>query len=198
MTCCFGCWKLATAIVVIIAAIVYKIYKKISSNLPRPNIDLCEYWGPGHNNDYTENTEITSFKVSYSKDVIDRLRRRLDDAGPFAEPIEGSAFEYGFHSKRLEEILKYWQNDYIPKWQERQDFLNKFDQFKTEIQGLNMHYIHVKPSVKKDTKVFPLLLLHGWPGINSSIKLSASRKSIPIKMLKLQVQFVSFTKSFHY
>ena len=46
----------------------------------------------------------------------------------------------------------------MPKWTERQGYLNKFEQFKTQIQGLNIHYIHAKPKVNKDTKVFPLLV----------------------------------------
>lgn len=62
------------------------------------------------------------------------------------------------------EIISFWKDGYLPRWNDRQDYLNSFTQFKTQIQGLNIHFIHVKPKVNKDTKVFPLLLLHGWPG----------------------------------
>jgi len=161
---CGGCWKLATAVVVVIAALIYRIYQKLSRNHPIPNLDLNEFWGKGSKSDHKESTAITPFKISYSTETIDLLKRRLEDAGPFADPLEGVAFEYGFNSKRLVEILNYWKKDYIPKWQERQDFLNQFSHFKTQIQGLDIHYIHVKPKVTKDTKVFPLLLMHGWPG----------------------------------
>lgn len=94
--------------------------------------------------------------------MISKLKSRLEDAGPFTEPLEGVAFEYGFNSNQLVKILNFWKGSYLPKWSERQSFLNQFPQFKTQIQGLNIHYLHVKPKVDKNTKVFPLLLLHGW------------------------------------
>lgn len=90
--------------------------------------------------------------------MIKKLKTRLDDAGPFTEPLEDVAFEYGFNSKRLQEVLDYWKNSYLPKWTERQEFLNQFPQFKTQIQGLNIHFLHIKPKVKEGTKVFPLLV----------------------------------------
>ena len=96
--------------------------------------------------------------------MIKKLKFRLDDADPFIEPLEGTAFEYGFNTKRLQEVVEYWKTSYIPKWTERLTFLNQFPHFKTQIQGLDIHFIHVKPKTNKDTKVFPLLLLHGWPG----------------------------------
>lgn len=90
--------------------------------------------------------------------MISKLKSRLEDAAPFTEPLEGVAFEYGFNTNKLKEVVDYWKNTYIPKWPERQEFLNQFSHFKTQIQGLDIHYIHVKPKVKKDTKVFTLLV----------------------------------------
>lgn len=90
--------------------------------------------------------------------MIDKLKARLEDAGPFTDPLEEVAFEYGFNSKRLQEIISYWKNSYIPKWTERQEYLNQFNHFKTQIQGLNIHFIHAKPKVKEGTKVFTLLV----------------------------------------
>lgn len=58
--------------------------------------------------------------------------------------------------------MDYWANKY--DWQAREKYLNQFPQFKTYIQGLNVHFIHVKPTVPAGTPVLPLLLLHGWPG----------------------------------
>lgn len=98
--------------------------------------------------------------------VIEKLKTRLNDAGPFTEPLEDVAFEYGYNSKQLDKFIKYWRDTYLTSWQEHQDFLNKFPQFTAQVQGLNIHYIHVKPTLKanENVKVFPLLLLHGWPG----------------------------------
>lgn len=90
--------------------------------------------------------------------TISKLSHRLEDAAPFTDPLEDVAFEYGFNSKRLQEIITYWKKTYLPKWSQRQTFLNQYPQFKTQIQGLDIHFLHVKPKVKKDTKVFPLLV----------------------------------------
>lgn len=77
--------------------------------------------------------------------------------------MEEINFEYGFNTDTLKKVIKYWRNDY--KWTERQVFLNQFPQFKTNIQGLDIHYIHVKPKLTSEIKkTVPLMLLHGWPG----------------------------------
>lgn len=77
-------------------------------------------------------------------------------------PLEGVQQQYGFNTNALKPILKYWELEY--DWQAREKFLNQFPQFKTNIQGLNIHFIHVKPEVPQGIQVLPLLLLHGWPG----------------------------------
>lgn len=138
-------------------------YNQIAKNLPAPDIDFNEFWGPSALEKAPQDKSIRSFKISFPDNKIEKLKKKLEDAGPFAEPLEGIAFQYGFNSNKLTEILKYWKNDYLPKWSEREKFLNQFPQFKTKIQGLDIHYIHAKPSVEKDVKVFPILLLHGWP-----------------------------------
>ena len=67
--------------------------------------------------------------------VIKRLTDRINNAQPFTPPLEDTAFEYGFNSNRLQEILNYWKGQYLPKWSERETFLNQFPQFKTQVQG---------------------------------------------------------------
>lgn len=73
--------------------------------------------------------------------------------------------QYGFNTDTLKKISTFWYEEY--KWRDRETFLNKFPQFKTKIQGLDLHFIHVKPNIADSTTVkrtLPLLLLHGWPG----------------------------------
>ncbi|VVC93887.1 unnamed protein product [Leptidea sinapis] len=77
--------------------------------------------------------------------------------------LEESA-EYGINSDALGQLFAHWQFQY--KYPKRVKYLNKFDHFKTTIQGLDIHFVHVKPTAE-NVKVIPLLLLHGWP---SSIK----------------------------
>lgn len=46
---------------------------------------------------------------------------------------------------------------------EREEFMNQYPQYKVNIQGLNIHFIHIKPVNASDLIVLPMLLLHGWP-----------------------------------
>ncbi|KRT86367.1 hydrolase, partial [Oryctes borbonicus] len=66
------------------------------------------------------------------------------------------------NSKLLTEVIEFWKTKY--DWRQRETFLNQFPQYKTNIQGLDIHFIHVKPSNANGLKVIPLLLIHGWPG----------------------------------
>lgn len=60
---------------------------------------------------------------------------RLEDSEITTDSLEMTAFEYGFNSQQLRELLKYWKDDYLSKWNEREAFLNQFPQFITQIQG---------------------------------------------------------------
>lgn len=150
--------------VTLLLAAGFKQYKDATKPVPVPPLDLKEYWGPGDVKQYKEDTTVKPFKISYPPEVIEKLKSKLNDTPNFAKPLEGVAFEYGFNTNRLQDILKYWKTSYLDKWNEREAFLNQFPQFKTQIQGLNIHFIHVKPKVPAGTKVLPLVLLHGWPG----------------------------------
>lgn len=62
----------------------------------------------------------------------------------------------------LKTIIDFWKSKY--NWKKQEEFLNQYSHFKTNIQGLDIHYIHIKPTRNHGLKVIPLLLLHGWPG----------------------------------
>lgn len=93
--------------------------------------------------------------------MISDLKQRLKSKRRLTKPLEGIQSEYGMNTDYLEKILNYWANEY--DFKKRAELLNKFPHFKTKIQGLDLHYIHVKPKVNKDVQVLPLLMLHGWP-----------------------------------
>ena len=57
------------------------------------------------------------------------------------------------------ELADYWHNGY--DWRTREAALNRFDQFTTEIDGLDIHFIHQR---SPRTDAFPLIITHGWPG----------------------------------
>ncbi|XP_034174046.1 juvenile hormone epoxide hydrolase 1 [Osmia lignaria lignaria] len=125
--------------------------------LPEPN------WGP--KKAAKASTEIRPFKIDVPKSVQEDLKNRLENRKTYVEPLEDAAWTYGISTKYLNTVLDYWKNKY--NWTERQALLNKYPQFKTIIQGLDIHFYHVKPTnlpKDKNLKVLPLLLLHGWPG----------------------------------
>ncbi|XP_017775148.1 PREDICTED: juvenile hormone epoxide hydrolase 1-like [Nicrophorus vespilloides] len=144
----------------LIVAIVYGGIKfnRLFQNAPVPNLDE-PYWGPG--SPKADSRAVVPFKIDVDDEVLIDLKNRLANHRKITQSLEGANQDYGIHSNHLEEILNYWEKDY--KWKEREVILNKFPQFKTEIQGLKIHYIHVKPA-DKNVKTLPLLILHGWPG----------------------------------
>lgn len=161
--------KLCTQITLVVFAIAigvgYMKYKSVTSPLPIPKFDANAYWGPGKKESYKEDKSIKPFKIDYPEKVINEISERIKNA-VLPSPLEGVGFDYGVNSKRFSEFLNYWESNYLPRWKsEREPFLNSFEQYTTQIQGLNIHYIHVKPNKNAaNKKVVPLLLLHGWPG----------------------------------
>ncbi|KAI5735163.1 hypothetical protein M8J77_015063 [Diaphorina citri] len=94
--------------------------------------------------------------------VLNDLKTRIRSTNTLTPPLEGVGFEYGFNSDYLKVVLDYWANNY--NWRKFEAAFNKFPQFKTQISGLNIHFIRVTPKVPATIKVYPLLILHGWPG----------------------------------
>ncbi|XP_014484117.1 PREDICTED: uncharacterized protein LOC106749308 [Dinoponera quadriceps] len=152
-------WKTTTVILVLAIGITQLFLSNTVVDVP----DLPEtFWGPEKNKGASK--EIRPFVINVPKSVIDDLNQRLENAREFVEPLEDAAWTYGVSSTYLKDVVQYWRTKY--NWTERQALLNKYPQYVTNIQGLNIHFYHVKPQLPKDRKlkVLPLLLLHGWPG----------------------------------
>ncbi|KAJ2947087.1 hypothetical protein O0L34_g16432 [Tuta absoluta] len=124
-------------------------------------LDLNEWWGPKTLIGY-EDTSVRPAQIHFDDEMIKDLQDRLRKHVPFQPPLEDSAFTYGFNSDSIEYWLNYWAEKY--PFKEREAYLNQFPQFKTNIQGLDIHFIRAKPQVPNSKEVIPLLLLHGWPG----------------------------------
>jgi Epoxide hydrolase N terminus len=60
----------------------------------------------------------------------------------------------------LQELARYWQTDY--DWRKAEAKLNALPQFTTEVDGLDIHFIHVK---SPHEEALPLIITHGWPGL---------------------------------
>ncbi|KAF5292135.1 hypothetical protein FQA39_LY14090 [Lamprigera yunnana] len=141
--------------------IVYAAIKmnNIFETPPVPNFEQ-EYWGPGAPS--KDDASIRPFKINVPEQVLTVLKSKLNQPISLTPPLEGIQQQYGMNTNLLKKIVEFWKTKY--NWREREQYLNKYQQFQTRIQGLNIHFLHVKPTQSKGKKVLPLLLLHGWPG----------------------------------
>ena len=100
---------------------------------------------------------VVPFKIHVSDAVLIDLKQRLSRAR-LADDIPDAGWDYGTNGAYLKQLVDYWRDKYDWRAQERR--LNQFDQFVTNIDGLNIHFIHQR---SKNPNAMPLLLLNGWP-----------------------------------
>ncbi|WP_424528847.1 epoxide hydrolase family protein [Sphaerisporangium viridialbum] len=101
---------------------------------------------------------IHPFRIEIPQAEVDDLRDRLARTRWSGE-IPGTGWSRGVPVEYLKGLADYWADKY--DWREAEARLNEFPQFTTEIDGQNIHFVHVR-SVRADAT--PLLLLHDWPG----------------------------------
>jgi pimeloyl-ACP methyl ester carboxylesterase len=103
-------------------------------------------------------TEIRPFHVEISEDQIDDLRRRIAATRwPSKELVDDRS--QGIQLATLKALADYWTTDYdFGRIVER---LNALPQFTTEIDGVEIHFIHVR---SRHEDALPLIMTHGWPG----------------------------------
>jgi pimeloyl-ACP methyl ester carboxylesterase len=103
-------------------------------------------------------TEIRPFHIEIPEAQIDDLRRRIGQTRwPSKELVADRS--QGVQLATLRALARYWETDY--DWRKAEAKLNALPQFKTEIDGVEMHFIHVK---SKHENALPLIMTHGWPG----------------------------------
>jgi len=101
---------------------------------------------------------IVPFTIQIPDEVLSDLKQRLARAR-FPDEVEGADWRYGTNLAYLKQLVAYWRDRY--DWRAQERALNQFEQFKTNIDGLNVHFIWRK---SKERNAFPLLITHGWPG----------------------------------
>ncbi|MCD6015134.1 MAG: multidrug transporter [Solirubrobacterales bacterium] len=105
-----------------------------------------------------EATEIRPFQVEVPKEDLDDLRHRIAATRwPSRELVDDRS--QGVQLATTKALADYWANEY--DWRECEARLNALPQFKTEIDGVDIHFIHVQ-SPHEDA--LPLIMTHGWPG----------------------------------
>ena len=103
-------------------------------------------------------TEIRPFQVDMPGEAIADLRRRVAaTCWPSKELVDDTS--QGVQLAMLQELARYWAADY--DWRKCEAELNALPQFTTEIDGLGIHFIHVK---SRHENALPLIITHGWPG----------------------------------
>lgn len=98
------------------------------------------------------------FKIQISDKDIEYLNQRLANAR-WTTPTTQSGWEKGVPVDYLRNVADYWLNKF--DWKKQEAALNQYPQFMVEIEGQNIHYLHVKSPREN---AVPLMLIHGWPG----------------------------------
>jgi epoxide hydrolase len=98
------------------------------------------------------------FRISVDDKALEDLKSRLRHTRwPEAELVDD--WSQGAPLTWVREICRYWLNEY--DWRAREARLNRFAQFKTEVDGLGVHFVHVR---SPHPDAMPLIITHGWPG----------------------------------
>lgn len=132
MKFCTQVFLLLTAVTI---GLVYQQYYNLTYSRPVPKFKINTYWGPGVKSTNIENTVIKTKDIRYSDGVIKALQKKLNESLNLHAPLEGIGFEYGINSNALLEFVNYWRDEYLPKCNEREAYLNTFQHFTTHIQG---------------------------------------------------------------
>ena len=103
-------------------------------------------------------TEIRPFNVDIPEEELAEMRRRIAATRwPTKELVDDRS--QGVQLATLKELARYWETDY--DWRKAEAKLNALAQFTTEIDGVEIHFIHVR---SEHENALPLVMTHGWPG----------------------------------
>ncbi len=103
-------------------------------------------------------SSVRPFSLNIDQQVLDDLAQRLamtrwPDRETPTDWSQGLPLDYA------KQLASYWQHDY--QWRDREAYFNQFPQFITELDGLDIHFIHMQ---SPEANARPLLMTHGWPG----------------------------------
>ncbi|MRG58057.1 alpha/beta fold hydrolase [Phyllobacterium sp. SYP-B3895] len=106
----------------------------------------------------TEDASIRPFSVHVPDEALNQLRRRVQETRwPDKETVEDQS--QGIQLAKLKPLVEYWGTGY--DWRKAEAKLNALPQFVTTIDGVDIHFIHVR---SKHPNALPVIITHGWPG----------------------------------
>ena len=101
---------------------------------------------------------VTPFHLEIAQSKLDELDHRLDQTR-WPEPETVADWSQGAPLHKVQALCDYWRNGY--DWRRFEAQLNSLGQFRTEIDGVGIHFLHVR---SPHPNAMPLLITHGWPG----------------------------------
>ena len=101
--------------------------------------------------------DVKPFTITVEDSVLDDLRHRLAETR-WPDEIPNTGWDYGSNLAYIKELVEYWRTDF--NWRAQEAKLNEFNHFKSEVDGLDIHFIHEKG---KGRNPIPLIITHGWP-----------------------------------
>src|SRR5215210_5331949 len=105
-----------------------------------------------------EEVAVRDFQIGVPQEELDDLRRRIAETRwPEKETVEDQS--QGPRLATMQALARYWAEEY--DWRECEEKLKALPHFITEIDGLDIHFIHVR---SEHEDALPLIVLHGWPG----------------------------------
>ncbi len=103
-------------------------------------------------------TSIRPFRVSFPEEQVAELQRRIAATRMPSKELVADRSQ-GVQLATMQELARYWEHDY--DWRRCEAKLNALPQFITEIDGVDIHFIHVR---SRHDDALPLIMTHGWPG----------------------------------
>jgi pimeloyl-ACP methyl ester carboxylesterase len=101
---------------------------------------------------------VRPFTIDYPQADLDELKRRVRAARlPERETVDDAS--QGVQLQVVDQLARYWADEH--DWQKVQDRLNDLPQFVTEIDGLDIHFLHMRSA---HDEALPMIVTHGWPG----------------------------------
>ncbi|MER5863243.1 epoxide hydrolase family protein [Kitasatospora sp. NPDC002040] len=101
---------------------------------------------------------MRAFRIEIPQADLDDLNRRLEHIR-WPDEVPGAGWARGVPVDYLKELAQYWRTEF--DWRAMESRLNELPQFTTEIDGANVHFVHV---TSPEPDATPLLITHGWPG----------------------------------
>ncbi len=117
---------------------------------------------------------IQPFRIHIPESTISDLKDRLRQTR-WPDEITDSGWDYGANLEYMRELADYWLNGF--DWQVHENRLNSFSQFRAEVEGLGIHFVHERG---KGPEPFPLVITHGWPGSFAEMEKIIPRLTDPV------------------